>query len=44
MKKILILFISLFSFGTLVHAQGGTDTRTNTTRIADFLRQLPASN
>lgn len=44
MKKILILFISLFSFGTLVHAQGGNDIRTNSTRIADFLRQLPASN
>lgn len=44
MKKIIILFISLFSFGTLVHAQGGKDIRTNSTRIADFLRQLPAEN
>lgn len=44
MKKIIILFISLFSFGTFVHAQGGKDIRTNSTRIADFLRQLPADN
>ena len=43
MKKIVIVLISLFSLGTVVYGQG-VDQRTNSTRIADFLRQLPAEN
>lgn len=44
MKKIIIVFISVFSFSILAHAQVDGDVRTNTTKIADFLRQLPADN
>lgn len=44
MKRIVLLLITLFSFGTLSFAQGGNDQRTNNTKIADFLRQLPAEN
>ncbi len=44
MKRIVLLLITLFSFETLSYAQGGNDQRTNNTKIADFLRQLPAEN
>lgn len=42
MKKIIILFLSFLCVAPAIQAQN--DVRTTTTRIADFLRQLPAEN
>lgn len=44
MKKLIIIFLAVCTLGSISNAQVKKDERTLTTKIADLLAQMPASN